>query len=317
MTTQLSIVIPVYNEARNLKPLVSTIKESLDPASLQYEVLFVDDGSTDDSAACLQKIHQHDSRFKMICLNKNFGKSEAYMAGFKLASGSLVATMDGDLQDDPADLLQLIEEVHRGSDLAIGWKKTGKSSKGTFLLSKLFNKCIRSLVKSPLHDLNCPLRVMTQDVAKRLYIYSSLHRYIPILVASLGYRINEVEVSNHKRLHGVSRYGYSKYLESFFDLMTVLFVTYFRKRPLQFLGPIGLIAFLIGFTIDGYYCFLGLTGIERMRNNIPSLVLGLTLIMIGVQIVLTGLIGEMLSREIGAMNPQSQTSIKSTIGLEI
>ena len=313
---QLSIVIPIYNEAGNLVPLINKIKKNLDPVDFQYEVLFVNDGSTDDTSARLQEIHQDDDRFKMICLKRNCGKSEAYMAGFEFASGELVATMDGDMQDDPADLLLLIEEVRGGTDLVIGWKKTGKSSKITFLLSKLFNKAIQFLVKTRLHDLNCPLRVMTQEVAKSLYIYSSLHRYIPILVASQGYQVSEIIVANYERLHGVSRYSYFKYFESLFDLMTVLFVTYYRKRPLQFLGPIGLLSFFIGFSIDAYYCFLGLTGIERMRNNIPSLMLGLTLIMIGVQIILTGLIGEMLSREIGAANPQKQSSVKFTIGLE-
>ncbi|MBF0279651.1 MAG: glycosyltransferase [SAR324 cluster bacterium] len=312
---QLSIIIPIYNEAANLAPLISNIRNSLNKTDLQYEVLFVNDGSTDDTSDRLQEIHQEDNRFKMICLKRNYGKSEAYMAGFKFAQGELIATMDGDMQDDPDDIILLIEEVRRGTDLAIGWKKTGKSSKMKFFLSKLFNKAITFLVKTPLHDLNCPLRVMKQEVAKSLYIYSSLHRYIPILVASQGYRVNEVIVANHERLHGVSRYSYFKYFESLFDLMTVLFVTYYRKRPLQFLGPIGLLAFLIGFSIDGYYSILGITGIERMRNNIPSLMLGLTLIMIGVQIILTGLIGEMLSREIGASNPDQISSVKFTVGI--
>lgn len=311
---ELSIVVPVYNEAPNIPPLVEKIKESLDPQQFPYEVLFVDDGSSDDSVAQLEKINQVDGRFKMVCLKRNLGKSEAYMAGFKMASGNFVATMDGDMQDDPQDVLKLMEALKDGVDMAIGWKQTGKSSKSTHLLSKLFNKGINMLIKNSLHDLNCPLRVMTQEVAKELHIYSSLHRYIPVFVASQGYKVIEVPVANHERLHGSSNYSYGKYVESLFDLMTVMFVTVFRKRPLQFLGPIGMLCFLIGFSIDAYYCFLGLTGIERMKNNIPSLMLGLTLIMIGVQIVLSGLIGEMLSREINTMNPEAQSSIKTTIG---
>lgn len=313
---QLSIVIPIYNEADNLKPLVNKIKDSLDPKELKYEVLFIDDGSKDNTLEIFNDIHEQDVRFKLISLKRNFGKAEAYMAGFNMASGDLIATMDGDLQDDPADLLLLMEEIQKGQDMVIGWKNTGKSSKGTFILSRLFNKGIQFFVKSTLHDLNCPIRVMTKNVAKDLYIYSSLHRYIPILVASEGYKISEVIVSNHDRLHGKSGYNYSKYFESFFDLMTVLFVTIYRKRPLQFLGPIGTFSFTIGFSIDAYYFLLGITGIEKMRNNIPSLMLGLTLIMIGIQIILTGLIGEMLSREIGVSSYKSYSSIKSTIGLE-
>lgn len=313
---QLSIIIPVYNESAHLNPLSNKIKECLDSSKIQYEVLFVDDGSTDDSISQIQEIQETDPRFKMICLKRNLGKSEAYMAGFAYASGEMVATMDGDMQDDPSDLLKLVEQVQNGYDMAIGWKKTGKSSRGTFFLSKLFNKGINALLKTSLHDLNCPLRVMTAEVAKGLHIYSSLHRYIPIFVASEGYKVTEVPVGNYERMHGTSRYSYAKYFESFFDLMTVVFITVFRKRPLQFLGPIGMFSFSVGFAIDAYYCFLGLTGIERMKFNIPSLMLGLTLIMIGVQIVLTGLIGEMLSREIQSSNPNPEASVKTTIGID-
>src|SRR5205823_716490 len=146
-------------------------------------------------------------------------------------------------------------------------------------------------------------------------IYASLHRYIPLLVGSLGFRIGERPVANYERLHGQSNYKWTKYIESIFDLMTVLFVTYYRKKPLQFLGPIGLFSFGLGFVIDFYYLFLGLTNIEPMRNNIPSLLLGIALIMIGVQIMLTGLMGEMISRELGHAQRQTQRLIKSTVGL--
>ena len=309
----LSIIIPVYNETDNIKPVVSSIKEDLDKSGLCYEVLFIDDGSHDGTFSTIQKIHTKDHRFKAVQLKNNFGKSEAYMVGFEMASGDLVATMDGDLQDDPADLFKLIDEVRKGVDLVIGWKKTGKSSIVPFYLSKLFNFAIRILTKSTLHDLNCPLRVMTRDVAKNLDIYASLHRYIPILAASQGCTVNEVVVSNKKRLHGSSRYGYFKYFESFFDIMTVLFVTYYRKRPLQFLGPIGLISLIIGIWIDAYYFFLGMLGIDKMRNNIPSLLLGLTLIMIGMQIILSGLIGEMISRELRKEKKQYESMIKQRL----
>lgn len=314
--TDISIIVPVYNESGNIEPLVAAITERFDASGMAFEVLFVDDGSRDNTFDALRKVNERDGRFKAIRLKRNFGKSEAYMAGFGMAVGDLVATMDGDMQDDPSDLFKLIDEVRSGVDMAIGWKTTGKSSTAKFYLSRFFNRLIRFMTGTRLHDLNCPLRVMTRSVAKSLYIYASLHRYIPILAASQGYWVGEVPVANRERLHGSSSYSYSKYFESFFDLMTVLFVTSYRKRPLHFLGPIGMGSFLLGVGIDAYYMYLGLAGIDKMRNNIPSLLLGLALIMIGVQIVLSGLVGEMISRELGAGQKHHEHSIRTTIGLD-
>lgn len=315
LTPHLSIIIPVLNEEFNLEPLTKRVKEVLDPMNFEYEVIFIDDGSTDNTLSAIKQHQENDNRFKGVSLKRNFGKSEAYMVGFEIAKGDYIATMDGDMQDDPEDILKLLEEVKKGSDLVIGWKKTGKSSRSTFFLSRLFNSGIRWITGSTLHDLNCPLRVMKKEVAKSLDIYASLHRYIPILVASQGFKVSETIVGNYERLHGKSNYKFSKYLESLFDLMTVLFVTFYRRKPLQFLGPIGLSSFILGFGIDAYYCFLGLTGIERMRNNIPSLLLGIALIMIGVQIILTGLMGEMITRELNADKKHHTRSIREIVGI--
>lgn len=312
---ELSIVIPAFNEEKNLGPLTEKIKSKLDPHGLSYEVIYVDDGSSDQTFKVIEELHQADERFRGVRLKRNFGKSEAYMVGFEMASGELVATMDGDLQDDPEDLLKLKAEVEAGTDMVIGWKSSGKSSPSTFIFSKLFNGLIRSFTGSKVHDLNCPIRVMRKEVAEDIEIHAALHRYIPILAAKKGYSVKEVKVSNLERLHGTSNYSYWKYIESFFDLLTVLFVTNYKNRPLQFLGPIGFASMTIGFFIDLYFLILEILEKESLRHNIPSLLLGLFLFMMGLQIVLTGLIGEMMSSELNSGRKRYKKSAKTLIGL--
>jgi glycosyltransferase involved in cell wall biosynthesis len=312
----LSIVIPLHDEAENLPALTARLDEVMEAAPFSYEVLFVDDGSHDATWPMLVAEHARQPRHKALRLRRNMGKAAAYMAGFARVSGTQVATMDGDMQDDPADLLRLREALGGEYDMAIGWKQSGKSSRSTFHLSRLFNGLIRWVAGVKFHDINCPLRVMSREVADAIDIYASLHRYIPILATSDGYRVTEVTVTNRARLHGRSRYGYRKYFESLFDIMTVLFVTRFRRRPLQLLGPIGLASLLLGLGIDFYYMMLGLTGIDKMRNNIPSLLLGISLIMIGIQIILTGLLGEMISRELHADRKVALQMVGETVGLD-
>ena len=244
----LSIVIPIKNERENIPLLYEEIKAALGDHS--YEIVYVDDGSTDGSFLILSDLHRADPRVQVVKFQANYGKSAAYSAGFQRARGKIVATMDGDLQDDPSDILLLLRKLEEGYDMVVGWKKTGKSSGATFMLSVFFNAAIRLIAGATLHDMNCPLRVMRRDVAKKLLIYGDLHRYIPLFVAGQGYRTAEIEVTNRARRYGVSKYSAEKYVKSVFDFMTAFFLTRFAQKPLHLFGPLGMLAFGVGFLID-------------------------------------------------------------------
>ena len=313
-TEKISIIIPVYNEEENVNPVYDKIKEAF--GTLNYELVFIDDGSSDHTWNILETISRSDFRVKAISFQSNYGKAAAYSAGFSMASGDIITTMDGDMQDDPRDLLALIEKLHEGYDAVIGWKYTGKSSWFKYVLSNVFNFFIRIIAKSAIKDLNCPLRAFRREVAKRLNIYGDLHRYIPLLVSSEGYKITQVKVSNYPRIHGKSKYTSKKYLNSFFDFISIYYSIKYSTKPLHFFGKIGLLSFGIGCIIDLWLSVRFFMGGTKIDEDLPTLILGVLLIILGSLFFSIGLLGEIQLRNIYSMNPETKYSIRKILNHE-
>lgn len=309
----LSIVIPVFNEEKNIEALYSQLVGILKQVGRSYEIIYVDDGSTDGSFRELEKLHGRDERVKVIEFQRNFGKACAYSAGFALAQGDIVITMDADLQDDPSEIPNFLEKMREGYDVVTGWKHGGKSSAATFILSVIFNKMISLFTRLKVHDLNCPFKAYRNHVVKKLNIYGDLHRYIPILVQKDGFSMTEIRVSNKPRLHGESKYSFKKYLTSFFDFITIYFISMYSERPLHFFGRVGLGSFMIGVLVDVYAVLWWILGKSSLDDSIPTLLLGVLFILIGVQLTLTGLLGEMQLRNLRESNPELKYVIKQTL----
>ncbi len=290
----LSVVIPVYNEEGSIGLLYKELVDVL--GGWDYELLFVDDGSTDGSFQKLSQLHEADRRVRVIRFRANCGKAAAYTAGFRAAEGRIIVTMDGDLQDDPLDIPKLMKKLDEGYDLVVGWKHTGKSSRATFPLSVLFNATIRIISGLKINDVNCPLRAFRANVAKSLNIYGDLHRYIPILVHGKGLKVTQVKVSNRSRRYGKPKYSYGKYFRSFFDFLTVYFITKYSTRPLHLFGSLGAIPFGIGFLINLWVVLRFAFGGGNIDEDLPTLLLGVLFIIVGTQLASMGLLGEMLVR---------------------
>lgn len=291
MNNKISIMIPVLNEAANIPVLYELIKKSM--GSLSYEVIFVDDGSSDNSLEVLRQIVENDRCVKVVRLRRNFGKAIAYSAGFKNSSGDIIITMDGDLQDDPAEIHKFLNKIEEGYDVVSGWKYRGKGGFIRASASKIFNKMTSSLTGIRLHDFNCPFKAYRKDALDALSLYGDLYRFIPVLIYEKGYKIGEVKIENYLRKFGKSKYKASRYIRTFLDLITVLFLTKFKKSPLYLFGSIGFIMFGIGFLIDLYLTYQKLFhGI--LLSQQPLLFLGILLMMISVQFISIGLITEMM-----------------------
>jgi len=288
----LSIVIPVYNEEENIPELSSRLTKVCTSLKAPYEVLFVNDGSSDGTLAAIKGAKEKDPNISAIDLAKNSGKAQAYTAGFSEARGEIVITMDGDLQDAPEEIPNFLKKIEEGYDLVTGWKYTGKGKRS--LSSKLFNHVARRLTKLSVHDSNCPFKAYRSEVVKNLKVYGDLYRFIPALSYWKGYRVTEIKVENYPRQHGVTKYGASRALRGFFDLMTVAFLTQYIKRPLHFFGLAGLVFGTIGFLIDLVIVIMGL--ISGRVGHQAMLLLGLVLIIISVQFIFTGLLAEMMFR---------------------
>ncbi|MEW6686464.1 MAG: glycosyltransferase family 2 protein [Candidatus Edwardsbacteria bacterium] len=288
--TKLSVVIPVYNEGESIPELCDRLQKILTSLNLNYEVIFVDDGSTDKTFSLLKERHNQHNKIKILHFNKNFGKAYAYSAGFASAKGEIIITMDGDLQDAPEEIPNFLEKMKEGYDLVSGWKYTGKGKRR--FSSKFFNFVTSFFTKLPLHDFNCPFKAYRQEVAKNLHIYGELHRFIPALAYWKGYKITEIKVENYPRKYGKTKYGFGRFIKGFLDLITVIFLTQYIKRPLHFFGLFGLIFGVGGFCIDLAITVEGLA--KGKIGHQALLLLGLFLIVIGIQFVFTGLLGEMI-----------------------
>ena len=291
---KISIVIPLFNEEESLHPLVNEIKKALNPINLNYEIIFVDDGSTDNSLRKLKEICGADKKFRYISFRKNYGKSAALQVGFKQVTGDAVITMDADLQDDPKEIPNLLKKLDEGYDLCSGWKKKRHDPFIKKISSRFFNFVTRIMSGIKIHDFNCGLKAYKKEVVENIKVYGELHRYMPVLANWKGFTVAEIPVLHHPRRYGKTKYGISRFFKGFIDLITVIFSTRYIKRPMHFFGFLGVLAFFTGFIVLGYLTVLWIQG--QPLSNRPMLFLGMLLIIVGVQLFAVGLLGEMLVR---------------------
>ena len=290
---RISLVIPGLNEAESLPELSERIAATLDAGGHEWELIFVDDGSTDDSWQVMTKLSADHPRIRAVRLRKNFGKAMALSAGFSRARGQIVIMMDADLQDDPAELPKFIQAVDDGTDVVVGWKVKRHDPTNRLVLTRIFNATVRWVTGVKLHDMNCGFKAYSRDVVKTVPIYGDLFRFIPALAAWEGFRVGEVPITHHARKHGTSRYGLERILRGFFDLLSIAFLTKYSRRPMHLFGLIGLLMAGIGVTIDLYLTVLWFLG-QKIGDR-PLLAFGTLLIVLGVQSFSTGFIGEYLT----------------------
>lgn len=287
-----SVVIPGLNEAATLNELFNRIVDglALEPS---FEVIFVDDGSTDDSWEVITALAQADPRVRGIRLRRNFGKATALTAGFRASRGEVVVTMDADLQDDPADLPKFVKAVDDGSDVVVGWKVKRRDPVNRLVLTRIFNGAVRVTTGVKLKDMNCGFKAFRREVVRTIPVYGDLFRFLPALAAWQGFRVVEVPITHHPRRHGTSRYGLERILRGFFDMLSVLFLTKYSKRPMHLFGLMGLLFAGAGFAIDGYLAVLW--GLGHRIGDRPLLLLGVLMILLGIQFISIGLIGEFMA----------------------
>ena len=286
----ISIVVPVYNEEGSLQKLYREISNSLKDI-FKWEIIFIDDGSNDHSFSILKTIAEKDDHVVVISLYKNFGKAYALSTGFNQVKGDIIITMDSDLQDDPAEIMNMISKIDDGWDLVSGWKKNRKDPLSKRIPSKFFNFVTRVITGLKIHDFNCGLKAYKRKVINAIEIYGGLHRYIPALAHHHGFSITEIEVHHRSREFGESKYGSHRFFHGFFDLFTMLFTTRYFNRPLHFFGLIGLLLLLLGLILCIYLTIGWFQGI--WIGNRPILFLGILLVIIGIQFFSLGLLGEL------------------------
>jgi glycosyltransferase involved in cell wall biosynthesis len=293
---KISIVIPLLNEEESINPLANEIRKAVKPLEIGYEVIFVDDGSTDKSLSIIKEVCRTDRRFKYISFRKNYGKSAALQIGFQNITGDVVITMDADLQDDPNEIPNLISKLAEGFDLCSGWKKVRHDPFIKKYSSRFFNYVTRVFSGIKIHDFNCGLKAYRKEVIDNIKVYGELHRYIPVLAKWQGFTISEIPVKHHPRRYGQTKFGISRFFKGFIDLITVIFLTRYIKRPMHLFGFLGALAFIFGLIVNGYLTYLWFTGIPL--SNRPMLFLGMLLIIVGVQFFSVGLLGEMFVHQI-------------------
>lgn len=296
MTPELSVVIPIHNEAPNLEPLYRELTETLERWGRPYELILVDDGSTDGSFDTLARLHAADPRLRVIQFRRNFGQTAAFAAGFAAARGRLIATSDGDLQNDPRDIPAMVDLIDKGNDIVCGWRKDRKDAfLNRRLPSMIANRLISWATGVRLRDYGCSLKVFRSEVVKPLRLYGELHRFLPALASEMGVRIVEAPVNHRARVHGRSKYGISRTFRVILDLLTVKFLLSYSTRPLQMFGPLGLLLGGTGAIVLGYLAYVRLFAYQSIADR-PMLLLGILLVFSGVQLLTSGLLAEMLSR---------------------
>jgi glycosyltransferase involved in cell wall biosynthesis len=289
-----SVVIPLLNEEESLPELASHLESVLSRvAPNNYEVLFIDDGSTDRSYDVIRDIHARNQRFRAVRFRRNYGKSAALAVGFADCKGDIVVTMDADLQDDPNEIPSLITKLDEGYDLVSGWKRKRYDPWHKTVPSKLFNAVTSSMSGIKLHDFNCGLKGYRREVIQTVQVYGEMHRYIPALAHWEGFRVTEIPVQHHARKYGSSKFGMSRFLKGFLDLLTVMFTTRYIKRPLHFFGTVGALFALVGIATDMYLVVEWMLGRTALSNR-PLFLFGIALLIVGVQLISLGLLGEMI-----------------------
>lgn len=290
---KISVIIPLYNEEASLAELFDRLEAVMTELKVDYEYVFVDDGSVDKSLLILRELFAKSSRVNVVSFRRNHGKSAALSVGFKQASGDIVVTMDADLQDDPAEIPALIKKLSDGADLVSGWKMNRQDPWTKRVPSKFFNVITSILSGLRLHDFNCGLKAYKAEVVHSISVYGELHRFIPVLAGWQGFRIEEIQVRHFRRKYGKSKYGGERFLNGFFDLVTVMFITRRALKPLHFFGRVAFVLFVIGIIPQIFFLFqyLGGAGL-RVR---PIMLAGFVLIIVALQIGSIGLLAEMIS----------------------
>ena len=292
----LSVVIPLYNEEKNLEPLYQQLKAALDGAGREYEIIIVDDGSTDRSFEVLKRLHEDDERLKVIRFRRNFGQTAAFAAGFDHSQGEVVITMDADLQNDPADIPLLLRKIEEGYDVVSGWRLPRQDPFLTRRLpSMIANWLISQVTGVHLHDYGCSLKAYRREVVKNVQLYGELHRFIPALASWMGISVAEVSVRHYPRRFGSSKYGLSRTSRVLLDLLTVRFLLSYSTRPIHIFGGLGLISFAVGIGLGGYLSFVKFVLGQNIGDR-PLLLLAILLMVLGVQLISMGLLGEMMVR---------------------
>jgi glycosyltransferase involved in cell wall biosynthesis len=289
-----SVLVPVLDEEACVLELAQRVAAVLDATGRTFEIVFVDDGSRDATPLRVREARHRDPRVKLVRLRRNFGKAAALSAGFDHCAGRLVLTMDGDLQDAPEEIPRLIAALEDGDlDLVSGWKRRRRDPATKTLPSLLFNWVTRRLAQVDLHDFNSGFKLYRREVLGEIAVYGELHRYIPVLASRRGFHVGEVEVDHQPRRHGSSKYGWDRFYKGLLDLITVLFITKYTRRPLHLFGGFGLLFLASGFAIDAWLAWGWFHG-EALSNR-PLLLLGILLMLLGFQVLTTGLIGEMIT----------------------
>jgi glycosyltransferase involved in cell wall biosynthesis len=296
MIPELSIVIPVRNESPNIKPLYDELTQTLAQYGRSYELLIIDDGSTDDSFEQLAALQSRDPHLRVIRFRRNFGQTAAFAAGIAHARGRLIVTADGDLQNDPHDIPGMVALIEQGNDIVCGWRKDRKDTFVTRRVpSLLANKLISWATGVPLHDYGCSLKVFRAEVIKPLRLYGEMHRFLPAIASQIGVKIAEVVVNHRPRRAGLTKYGLSRTIRVILDLATVKFLLSYSTRPLQIFGLVGVLAGGLGTLITGYLGYIRLFQHQGIGER-PLLLLGVMLVFIGVQLVTFGLLAEVMAR---------------------
>ncbi|TML71708.1 MAG: glycosyltransferase family 2 protein [Actinobacteria bacterium] len=289
----ISVVVPVHDEEQSVEPLLDELADALAPLDTTWEVIFVDDGSTDGTFARLTRLHDVHDNVRVVRLRRNFGKAAALAAGFAEATGEIVVTIDGDRQDDPEEIPRLLVKLDEGFDLVSGWKAHRRDPLSRRILSRIFNAVAGRMSGLRLHDMNCGLKAYRAEVVHGLRLYGELHRYIPVLAHYRGFRIAEIPVNHRPREYGRSRYGVERYVRGFLDLLTVTFVGRYRHRPLHLFGGLGLALLAGGSAILVYLTVLKITGASI--GGRPLLTLGVLLVVVGMQFLSLGLLTELIT----------------------
>jgi glycosyltransferase involved in cell wall biosynthesis len=292
----LSIVVPVMNEQESVRPLFEKLSSQIEQLRLSYEVIFVDDGSTDKTFAELQKLHEeHRGIVRVIRFRRNFGKTPALVAGFNHSRGETVFTMDGDLQDDPEEIPNFLEKLDEGYDLVTGWKFPRLDPLSKTFPSRIFNWLVSVMTGVHLHDINNGFKAYRHEVIEdpHLKLYGEFHRFIPVMAHWRGYRVAEIKVRHHPRKFGVSKFGARRFVRGLIDLLNVLFLTSFLRTPLRLFGPLGFWTLLLGFLVDAFVVVRRIV-LNQPIHDQPLLFVGILLMIFGIQFILTGLQSEMI-----------------------
>lgn len=307
----LSVIIPLYNERESLTELYEKLAAVIDRLGMSAEMIFVDDGSTDGSFDVLKAFHEQDARVAVLQFRRNYGKSAALSEGFYRARGRYVVTMDADLQDDPEEIPELIAKIEEGYDLISGWKKERFDPFIKRVSSKVFNIVTGWVTGVRLHDMNCGLKIYRNEVVQSIKVYGQRHRFLPVLAAQHGFRIGEKVVRHHPRKYGTTKFGPSRFMLGFLDLITLAFLTRYVRRPLHLFGGVGLLCFVSGFCLSAFLAYQRVFQKVYLTNR-PLLFLGITLIIVGIQFISIGLLGEMISE---SRANERVYSIKASLGV--